>query len=40
MEDARIFLKLDLQRIDDLTEAWIPVQTAYGRGVLIFDNSD
>ncbi|HEX8033201.1 MAG TPA: DUF6210 family protein [Ktedonobacterales bacterium] len=40
MEDDRAFLKLDLERLEELTEAWIPVQTAYGRGVLIFANSD
>ena len=40
MDDVRTFLKLDLDRLDELTEAWIPVHTAYGRGVLIFANSD
>jgi hypothetical protein len=39
-DDERTFLKLDLERLEELTEAWIPVQTAYGSGVLIFANSD
>lgn len=40
MDDERTFLKLELDRLDELTEAWIPVHMAYGRGVLIFANSD
>jgi hypothetical protein len=39
-EDQRTFLELDRARLSELTEAWIPVTTAYGPGVLIFDNSD
>lgn len=39
-DDSREFLALDETRLDSLTEAWIPVQTAYGPGVLLCDNSD
>ncbi len=39
-EDERTFLQLDRSRLSELTEAWIPVRTVYGPGVLIFDNSD
>ena len=39
-EDHQAFLQLDLTRLSELTEAWVPVLTAYGPGVLIFDNSD
>jgi Family of unknown function (DUF6210) len=36
----RVFLKLDISKLSDATEAWIPVQTAYGPGILLFKNSD
>jgi hypothetical protein len=39
-EDERRFLEFDNGRINDCVEAWIPVRTPYGRGILIFDNSD
>ncbi len=39
-DERRLFLQLDRDREDELTEAWVPVQTVSGRGVLIFDNSD
>jgi hypothetical protein len=38
--DRRLFLALDADRLDQLTEAWIPVRTAYGPAVLVCDNSD
>ena len=38
--DERAFLELDATRLDELTEAWVPVHTAYGPGVLVFANSD
>ena len=37
---SRTFLKMDFDRINDLTEAWVPVKTPYGDGILIFKNSD
>ena len=36
----RAFLELDRDRLDELTEAWVPVRTVYGPGVLVFPNSD
>ena len=33
-------LTLDKSRLDELTEAWVPVVTVYGPGILMFDNSD
>ena len=36
----RACLKLDSSKLSDATEAWIPVQTAYGPGILLFKNSD
>ena len=36
----RALLKLDISKLSDATEAWIPVQTAYGPGILLFKNSD
>jgi hypothetical protein len=39
-EDERTFLELDRSRLRELTEAWVPVRTVYGPGVLIFANSD
>lgn len=38
--DERAFLTLDTSRLNELTEAWVPVMTAYGPGVLVFRNSD
>jgi hypothetical protein len=40
IEDERTFLKLDYERIQELTEAWVPVITPYGKGILIFENCD
>ena len=31
---------LDEQRLSEATEAWIPVKTVFGRGVLVFENCD
>lgn len=38
--DSCGFLALDMTRLDNLTEAWIPVLTPYGPGILVCDNSD
>jgi hypothetical protein len=38
--DARLFLILDDTRLAECTEGWIPVETPYGFGILIFDNCD
>jgi hypothetical protein len=40
VDDERAFLDLDRSRLEELTEAWIPVRSAYGPGVLVFANSD
>lgn len=37
---TRNHLEIDLDRIDEICEAWIPVKTPYGRGVLIWNNCD
>jgi hypothetical protein len=39
-DDRRLFLALDTERFAEATEAWVPVRTPYGPGVLIWDNSD
>lgn len=36
----RIPLQIDEDRLDELDEAWIPVRTPDGPGVLLWDNSD
>jgi hypothetical protein len=33
-------LELDMERFDECVEAWVPVLTPYGKGVLVFKNSD
>jgi hypothetical protein len=38
--DRREFLQLDRDRIAECVEAWVPVLTPYGPGVLLFENSD
>jgi hypothetical protein len=38
--DERHFLVLDEGRLDECVEAWIPVKSPYGRGVLVLENSD
>src|SRR4051794_23152366 len=38
--DERRFLVLDEGRLDECVEAWIPVRTPYGRGILVLENSD
>ena len=38
--DQRLFLELDEERLSECTEGWIRVKTAYGPGILIFDNCD
>lgn len=39
-EDELAYLKLDRDRIDACIEAWIPVLSAHGRGILMLKNSD
>ncbi len=39
-EDTRHFLQLDRGRMDECVEAWIPVHSPYGPGILVLDNSD
>jgi hypothetical protein len=39
-DDVRFALELDENRIDECVEAWIPVRTPYGPGVLTLQNSD
>ncbi|MFC0438392.1 DUF6210 family protein [Kutzneria buriramensis] len=38
--DRYLRFTLDLDRLDDLTEAWIPVRAEDDRAVLVFANSD
>jgi hypothetical protein len=38
--DERTFLELDMARLGELAEAWVPVSTAYGPAVLVFPNCD
>lgn len=38
--DRRSMLKLNRERVSEMTEAWIPVETSDGAGILIFKNSD
>jgi hypothetical protein len=39
-EDIREFLRLDESRMHECVEAWIPVVTPYGAGILTLANSD
>ena len=39
-EDERLFLNLDENRMQECAEAWIPVSTPYGDGILTLKNSD
>ncbi|MEY4180616.1 MAG: hypothetical protein RLY70_4190 [Planctomycetota bacterium] len=39
-KDERHKLELNVARIDECVEAWIPVLTPYGPGILTLDNSD
>ena len=34
------YLQLDLERMEECIEAWIPVRTPYGQGFLTLENSD
>jgi hypothetical protein len=38
--DERLFLQLDESRLSECTEGWVPVQTPYGSGFLVFENCD
>ena len=40
VEDRLTFLSLDTDRLDECVEAWIPVTTPYGKGILVLENSD
>ncbi len=33
-------LSLNVDRVSELTEAWVPVRTADGDAILLFKNSD
>ncbi|RSM84710.1 hypothetical protein DMH04_19680 [Kibdelosporangium aridum] len=37
--ESRVLLSLDFDRLDDLTEAWIPVRAGDQAAVLVFANS-
>lgn len=37
---TRTPLELDYDRRSEIAEGWVPVLTAHGRGILIFDNCD
>jgi hypothetical protein len=39
-EDRSGPLRLDRSRVDEITEAWVPVVTLDGPGILMFENSD
>ena len=39
-EDRQVALKLDTTRMQECVEAWIPVVTPYGPGILTLKNSD
>jgi hypothetical protein len=39
-EDRRLNLKLDIDRVFEIAEGWIPVVTPDGPGVLLFQNCD
>ena len=39
-EDQRQHLFLDLNRLDEITEAWVPVISPYGQAILIWKNCD
>ncbi len=38
--DVKSHLELDVERLDDCIEAWIPVKTPSGNGILTLRNSD
>jgi hypothetical protein len=38
--DSRTMLSLNVDRVSELTEAWVPVRTADGDAILLFKNSD
>jgi hypothetical protein len=37
--DDRLYLALDRDQLEEATEAWVPVLTPHGPGVLVFENS-
>jgi len=39
-QGERLRLSLDESALEEITEAWVPVISPYGRGVLIFSNCD
>lgn len=38
--DEKLQLRLDVSRIEEIAEAWIPVETPDGLGVLLYENCD
>ena len=38
--DSRSNIELDAAQIEQATEAWLPVKTPYGPGILVFENGD
>jgi hypothetical protein len=38
--DIRSHMQLDQERMSEIAEAWIPIQTVDGPGVLLYDNCD
>jgi hypothetical protein len=38
--ERRLHLDLDVGRLSEFTEGWIPVRTGYGPGVLLCNNND
>ncbi|MDQ9019729.1 DUF6210 family protein [Acinetobacter sichuanensis] len=39
-EDQRQHLCLDMSRLEEITEAWVPVISPYGKAILIWKNCD
>lgn len=39
-KDTWELVRYDLNRIEEAIEAWVPITTSLGKGVLIWDNSD
>ncbi|WP_416377016.1 DUF6210 family protein [Acinetobacter sp. Marseille-Q1623] len=39
-EDQRQDVCLDMSRLEEITEAWVPVISPYGKAILIWKNCD
>ncbi len=39
-EDQRQYVCLDMSRLEEITEAWVPVISPYGKAILIWKNFD